>query len=77
MPEDIIVAPDGGEVVDRDIRTDEKQAYRVVTRWTDEETAHELLEIIANETGIRRDALSIEEGRVPVDDISGVSGDAA
>lgn len=44
-----------------------RPAYRVRTDWTDEETAHEMLKRIADQAGIDRDRLSIEEGLLEVD----------
>jgi hypothetical protein len=49
-----------------DIEVDERQAWRVVTAWTDEETAHQVLEALA-QSGVDADKLAIEEGRIPVE----------
>jgi len=49
-----------------DIEAEETVAYRVTTGWTDEETAHRLLEAMV-QAGIARDRLRVQEERVEVD----------
>jgi hypothetical protein len=49
-----------------DIEVDERRAHRVVTAWTDEETAHDVLETLVN-AGVDADKLAVEDGRVPVE----------
>ncbi|MFB6188995.1 MAG: hypothetical protein ABEI57_03855 [Halapricum sp.] len=45
---------------------DEKQAFRLESKWTDEETAHELLETLVD-AGVKRDVLKVAERRLEVD----------
>ena len=49
-----------------EIEADERHAHRVVSAWTDEQTAHRILEL-AVQAGVDRDKLAIEDGRVPVE----------
>lgn len=50
----------------QEIHVDEKQAFRLESKWTDEETAHELLELLVD-AGVKRDVLKVAERRLEVD----------
>lgn len=51
---------------DTDFAADEKQAYRLESKWTDAETAHELRDrLIA--AGVDADKIVIAERRIEVD----------
>lgn len=49
-----------------DLEVDETQASRLESKWTDEETAHELLELLVD-AGVQRDVLKVTEKRLVVD----------
>jgi hypothetical protein len=66
--------PVGGERGPHSIEVDERRAHRVVSAWTSEETAHRLLETLA-QSGIDRDKLAIEDGRIPVEEYGEVDVD--
>lgn len=50
----------------RSFEIDAKPAYRLESTWTDEETAHQLLETLVD-AGVQRDRLKIAERRLEVD----------